>query len=158
MPLEARPSSQKPGWEMIQEADYIYAFRHLSCRALSDPAGTIFLHMKYSEAVSFKGARPLFRSGVLVVKAPPGDFAAGKRVEFPPDTITLVYITKDKGVRCFTSDDPLQITPSFHYEGPLTAFRSLQDLLIYAARQARSPISPFPKLICETAATLSPSP
>jgi len=158
LPSEARPTSLMSGSALAEQADYIYAFRHVSFRAKGSPTGTVFLYMKYSELVSFKGARPFFRGGVLIVESPPGDFAPGRHMEFPPDTITLVFLTKEKGTLRFTSDNPMQATPSFHYEGSLTQFRSLQELLIYAARQSQSPISPFCQLLGEKVLPNSPAP
>lgn len=147
--LHARPVSWMSGAALEEQADYIYAFRHVSFRAKSSPTGEVFLYMKYSEIVSFKGARPFFRGGVLIVESPPGDFPPGAHMKFPPDTITLVYLTKEKGRLRFTSDNPLQVSPSFHFEGPLTQFHSLQELLIHAARQSQSPMSPFCQLLGE---------
>lgn len=158
LPSQARPKSLMSGSALAEQADYIYAFRHVSFRAKGSPTGTVFLYMKYSEIVSFKGARPFFRGGVLIVESPPGDFAPGAHMEFPRDTITLVYLTKDKGSLRFTSDNPLQISPSFHFEGPLTQFRSLQELLTYAARQSQSPISPFRQLLGGQMLPNSPAP
>lgn len=155
---QARPASLISGSALAEQADYIYAFRHVSFRAKGSPTGTVFLYMKYSEIVSFKGARPVFRGGVLIVESPPGDFAPGAHMEFPRDTITLVYLTKDKGSLRFTSDNPLQISPSFHFEGSLTKFRSLQDLLIYAARQSQSPRGPFRLLLGEAVPATPPAP
>jgi len=149
--LHARPASWMSGAALAEQADYIYAFRDVSFRAKGSSTGTVFLYMKYSEIVSFKGARPFFRGGVLIVESPPGDFAPGAHHEFPPDTVTLVYLTKEKGRLRFTSDNPLQVSPSFHFEGPLTQFRSLQELLIHAARQPQSPMSPFRQLLGEQA-------
>lgn len=149
--LQARPTSWMSGAALEEQADYIYAFRHVSFRAKSSPSGEVFLYMKYSEIVSFKGARPFFRGGVLVVKPPPGDFAPGAHAEFPPDTVTLVYLTKDKGTLRFTADSPLQISPSFHCEGSLQKFHSLHELLVHAARQSQSPMSPFRQLLGEQA-------
>ncbi len=135
---QARPASLISGSALAEQADSIYAFRHVSFRAKGRRPGRSFLHEVLGDrelqgcAAILPGRRP--DRGIS-----PGDFAPGAHMEFPRDNITLVYLTKDKGSLRFTSDNPLQISPSFHFEGSLTKFRSLQDLLIYAARQSQSP-------------------
>lgn len=136
LPLaHSRPYNMHSGKWMWDNSDVVCAVRMTKWTARESAPGQMVLVIEYSDLKSFKGADRLSKSGSFVMSIP--DMLKGVRNGFSRECTdnhaSLLFLKNESGILQAPTDGEGQFCPAFEYDGPLSRFRSFQELLLYAA-------------------------
>lgn len=137
-PLAAfgRPFSPHTGTWMWENSEFVFAIRMTKWTVLESAPGQLSLMIEYSELQSFKGAEHFSKSGKFILNVPHIIEDQGLRKGFSRECtdnlVSLLFLKNESGILQPPTGGEEEFGPGFPYDGPISRFQSLKDLLLYA--------------------------
>jgi len=133
--VHGRPYNMHTGKWMWDNSDIVCAVRMTKWTARESAPGNLVIVIEYSDLKSFKGAEQLPQRGSFVMSVP--DMLEGVRNGVSRtctgNLVTLLFLKNESGIFRPPSDGEAQFLEGFEYDGPVSRFRALKELLLFAA-------------------------